>query len=196
MVANRGGSVLSVWSSLFIWKCLHSGTLKANKFESKTPDFRLSVTLVLSEPESPAGLHKCSYIIGWRNTAADGFRHKIENWQDLHEIRRQLWKISISCKLFKVELNQLLFEGQYLRTRKITKIIYFGLGDLADNFWSYDTACHGIHCGIPEIQYTQYNLYNVYYGEWEEEDYEIAEKISNYWVKFIKYGNPNGDGFI
>lgn len=42
----------------------------------------------------------------------------------------------------------------------------------------------------------QSNLYNVYYGEWEEEDYEIAEKISNYWVKFIKYGNPNGDGFI
>ncbi|CAG9953301.1 unnamed protein product [Clonostachys rosea f. rosea IK726] len=88
-------------------------------------------SLVLCEPESPAELHKCSYIVDWRNTAADGFKHKIKNWQELFEIRRQLWKTSITCNLFKVELSKLLFESQYLRTRKITKIICFGLGDLA-----------------------------------------------------------------
>jgi carboxylesterase 2 len=67
--------------------------------------------------------------------------------------------------------------------------------------WTYlwDHAPPGQNAGaahMTEIQYTQYNLYNVYYGEWEEEDYEIAENMSNYWVNFIKHGNPNGDGLI
>ncbi|VUC36353.1 unnamed protein product [Clonostachys rosea] len=87
-------------------------------------------SLVLSEPKSPAELHKCSYVVGWRNTAADDFRHKIENWQEVFETRNQLWKTSITCKLFKAELSNLLFESQYLHTRKIAKIICFGLGDL------------------------------------------------------------------
>lgn len=49
---------------------------------------------------------------------------------------------------------------------------------------------------MTEIQYTQNNLYNVYYGQWEAEDYEIATKMNGYWVNFIKYGNPNGDGLV
>ncbi|CAH0053823.1 unnamed protein product [Clonostachys solani] len=85
--------------------------------------------LVLYEPETPEELHKCSYIIGWRNTAGDGFQHKIENWHELFEIRSQLWNTSITCKSLKMELSKLLFESQYLRTRKITKVICFGLGD-------------------------------------------------------------------
>lgn len=49
---------------------------------------------------------------------------------------------------------------------------------------------------MTEIQYTQYNLYNVYYGAWEADDYAIAEKMSGYWSNFIKTGNPNGDGLV
>lgn len=49
---------------------------------------------------------------------------------------------------------------------------------------------------MTEIQYSQNNLYNVYYGEWLAEDYAIATKMSTYWVNFIKTGNPNGDDVV
>jgi carboxylesterase 2 len=49
---------------------------------------------------------------------------------------------------------------------------------------------------MTEIQYTQNNLYNVYYGAWQAEDYQIATKMSKYWVNFIKTGNPNGEGVV
>lgn len=67
--------------------------------------------------------------------------------------------------------------------------------------WTYlwDHAPPGQDAGaahMTEIQYTQNNLYNVYYGQWEEEDYQIATKMNNYWVNFIKYGNPNGEGLV
>ncbi|PSR82430.1 Alpha/Beta hydrolase protein [Coniella lustricola] len=44
-----------------------------------------------------------------------------------------------------------------------------------------------------EIQYTLANLYYKQYA-WEAEDYAIAAVMSDYWVNFIKTGNPNGDG--
>ncbi|KAH6986736.1 Alpha/Beta hydrolase protein [Ilyonectria destructans] len=67
--------------------------------------------------------------------------------------------------------------------------------------WTYlwDHAPPGQGAGaahMTEIQYTQNNMYNVYYGQWEEDDYEIAIKMNDYWVNFIKYGNPNGDGLV
>ncbi|KAL1606445.1 hypothetical protein SLS60_003849 [Paraconiothyrium brasiliense] len=61
----------------------------------------------------------------------------------------------------------------------------------------WDHAPPGQNAGaahMTEIQYTQNNLYNVYYGNWTSEDYQIATKMNGYWVNFIKYGNPNGDG--
>ncbi|KAJ3539607.1 hypothetical protein NM208_g2977 [Fusarium decemcellulare] len=77
----------------------------------------------------------------------------------------------------------------------------YWLSNRTSPVWTYlwDHAPPGQNAGaahMTEIQYTQYNLYNVYYGEWEEEDYEIAEKMSNYWVNFIKHGNPNGNGLV
>lgn len=65
--------------------------------------------------------------------------------------------------------------------------------------WTYlwDHAPPGQDSGaahMTEIMYTQNNLYNVYYGQWEADDYAISEKMSGYWANFIKYGNPNGDG--
>lgn len=63
--------------------------------------------------------------------------------------------------------------------------------------WLWDHAPPGQDAGaahMTEIQYTQNNLYNVYYGQWEADDYAIAETMSGYWANFIKTGNPNGDG--
>lgn len=67
--------------------------------------------------------------------------------------------------------------------------------------WTYlwDHAPPGQSGGaahMTEIQYTQNNLYNVYYGQWQADDYVIADKMSGYWGNFIKYGNPNGDGLV
>ncbi|KAH8895939.1 alpha/beta-hydrolase [Thozetella sp. PMI_491] len=67
--------------------------------------------------------------------------------------------------------------------------------------WTYlwDHAPPGQSQGaahMTEIQYTQNNLYNVYYGEWQEEDYQISTKMNSYWVNFIKNGDPNGDGLV
>ncbi|KAH8646344.1 Alpha/Beta hydrolase protein [Xylariales sp. PMI_506] len=67
--------------------------------------------------------------------------------------------------------------------------------------WTYlwDHAPPGQNAGaahMTEIQYTQNNLYNVYYGDWEEDDYQIASIMNAYWVNFIKYGDPNGEGLV
>ncbi|EOO00587.1 putative carboxylesterase protein [Phaeoacremonium minimum UCRPA7] len=63
--------------------------------------------------------------------------------------------------------------------------------------WTYlwDHAPPGQTAGaahMTEIQYTQNNLYNVYYGQWEDDDYQISTRMNSYWVNFIKFGNPNG----
>lgn len=63
----------------------------------------------------------------------------------------------------------------------------------------WDHAPPGQNAGaahMTEIQYTQNNLYNVYYGQWLPEDYQIAAKMSTYWVNFIKTGDPNGHGVV
>lgn len=63
--------------------------------------------------------------------------------------------------------------------------------------WLWTHAPPGQDAGaahMTEIQYTQNNLYNVYYGQWEADDYQIADTMNGYWVNFIKTGNPNGDG--
>lgn len=48
---------------------------------------------------------------------------------------------------------------------------------------------------MTEIQYSQNNLYNMYFP-YEAEDFAIAEIMNAYWVNFIKTGNPNGDGLV
>ncbi|KAJ5698415.1 carboxylesterase [Penicillium macrosclerotiorum] len=42
-----------------------------------------------------------------------------------------------------------------------------------------------------EINYVLNNLYSTD-KPWKAEDYEIAEKMKDYWANFIKTGNPNG----
>ncbi|KAI1099534.1 Alpha/Beta hydrolase protein [Jackrogersella minutella] len=75
----------------------------------------------------------------------------------------------------------------------------YWLSNRTSPVWTYlwDHAPPGQSAGaahMTEIQYTQNNLYNVYYGQWQAEDYQIATKMNAYWVNFIKYGNPNGNG--
>ncbi len=75
----------------------------------------------------------------------------------------------------------------------------YWLSNRTSPVWTYlwDHAPPGQNAGaahMTEIQYSQNNLYNVYYGEWEAEDYQIATTMNGYWVNFIKNGNPNGDG--
>ncbi|THV71265.1 alpha/beta-hydrolase [Aureobasidium pullulans] len=45
-----------------------------------------------------------------------------------------------------------------------------------------------------EINYVLNNLYDTTQYTWETIDYAIAATMNSYWVNFIKYGNPNGQG--
>ncbi|KAI0166573.1 Alpha/Beta hydrolase protein [Xylariaceae sp. FL1272] len=77
----------------------------------------------------------------------------------------------------------------------------YWLSNRTSPVWTYlwDHAPPGQSAGaahMTEIQYTQNNLYNVYYGAWEAEDYQIAATMNGYWVNFIKNGDPNGAGLV
>ncbi|KAI3393879.1 hypothetical protein diail_3522 [Diaporthe ilicicola] len=50
--------------------------------------------------------------------------------------------------------------------------------------------------GTQQIQYTQNKLYNVYYSEWDAEDYQIATIMNSYWVNFIKNGDPHVERLV
>jgi len=47
-----------------------------------------------------------------------------------------------------------------------------------------------------EINYVLNNLYDTIDKAWTAEDYTIAHKMNQYWVNFIKSGNPNGRGLV
>lgn len=50
----------------------------------------------------------------------------IEHSKSLFETRRQSWNNSITCDLFRAQLQRLLSTGK----RRITKVVCFGLGDI------------------------------------------------------------------
>lgn len=50
----------------------------------------------------------------------------IEYSKSLFETKRQLWNSSITCELFRAQLQRLLNTGK----RRITKVVCFGLGDM------------------------------------------------------------------
>lgn len=47
-----------------------------------------------------------------------------------------------------------------------------------------------------EINYVLNNLYDTTDKDWTSEDFTIAKTMNQYWVNFIKYGNPNGKGLV
>lgn len=58
---------------------------------------------------------------------AGEFRGNIEDWEKLFEVKSQLWNASITCNSFKQRLEEALA----IKGAKVTKIICFGLGDIA-----------------------------------------------------------------
>ncbi|KAH7248383.1 hypothetical protein B0J15DRAFT_527559 [Fusarium solani] len=81
--------------------------------------------LVASKPDGSSETYYCSYLVGWRNQLMRDFCGNIEDWTRLFETKRQLWNRSITCESFKSRLRKLL------AARKVTKIVCFGLGDMA-----------------------------------------------------------------
>jgi carboxylesterase 2 len=47
-----------------------------------------------------------------------------------------------------------------------------------------------------EINYVLNNLYDTTDKAWAAGDYTIARTVNQYWVNFIKFGNPNGRGLV
>lgn len=59
----------------------------------------------------------------------------------------------------------------------------------AANQWAWHTsemwyAFDSIREGVPEVR------------QWRDWDYELAEKMNQYWSNFIKTGDPNGEGLV
>ncbi|KAJ6096925.1 carboxylesterase [Penicillium sp. IBT 16267x] len=70
-------------------------------------------------------------------------------------------------------------------------------GAKSSKVWSYfwDHAPPGQTSGAYHESEINYVLNNLYATDkpWAAEDYEIAKKMNDYWVNFIKNGNPNGE---
>jgi carboxylesterase 2 len=67
--------------------------------------------------------------------------------------------------------------------------------DVPRSTYTYSKAAHGARFGSyhgAEIPYCFNNLYAQTDHEWTDVDYDVADQVSDYWVNFVKYGNPNG----
>jgi hypothetical protein len=89
--------------------------------------FRDYWKLVQGDTAGPPEAIYCSQLIEWRSFLAQDFRGNIENWQRLFEAKTHLWKASITCDSFRQQLRDRLSTPGI----KITKILCFGLGDIA-----------------------------------------------------------------
>ncbi|KAH6657467.1 hypothetical protein BKA67DRAFT_189388 [Truncatella angustata] len=81
--------------------------------------------LTAGKPEGPSETYYCSYLVGWQNQLRRDFRGNIQGWQRLFETKMKLWNASVTCESFKSLV------GKVLATHKVTKIVCFGLGDMA-----------------------------------------------------------------
>lgn len=75
--------------------------------------------------DGPPGTHYCSYLIDWKNHAESDFRGNVDGWESIYQTKRQLWNQSGSCESFRLQLRELLV------SHRVTKIVCFGLGDIA-----------------------------------------------------------------
>ncbi|KND89126.1 hypothetical protein TOPH_06197 [Tolypocladium ophioglossoides CBS 100239] len=81
-------------------------------------------TLVHSEPDGPLETYYCSYLVDWRNQTHRQFEMPIKGYKLALQEKWQLWNESVTCESFKKHLRELL------GTRKVNKVVCFGLGDL------------------------------------------------------------------
>ncbi|KAI1461516.1 hypothetical protein F4805DRAFT_235383 [Annulohypoxylon moriforme] len=82
--------------------------------------------LVRIKPDGPPETYLCPYLLEWRNQTIPRYEGAIEYSKSLFEEKRQLWNNSITCELFRAQLQRLLDIGK----RRITKVVCFALGDM------------------------------------------------------------------
>lgn len=77
-----------------------------------------------TRPDGSPDTYHCSYLVDWSNQTARRFRGLMENSSSVFNEKRSSWETSTSCTLLRSQL------GRLLGTRKVTKVICFGLGDM------------------------------------------------------------------
>ncbi|TEY42657.1 hypothetical protein BOTCAL_0387g00120 [Botryotinia calthae] len=80
--------------------------------------------LVKEQPIGPTGTYHCSYLVEWSNQTVRNFRKSKEKQDQIFENNKLFWNNSKTCRALRSLLEELL------DTRKVTKIIGFGLGDM------------------------------------------------------------------
>ncbi|SPO07514.1 uncharacterized protein DNG_10208 [Cephalotrichum gorgonifer] len=81
--------------------------------------------LVFGEFDGPPGTFYCSYLVDWKNQVQRDFHGNVDGWETLFQTKQQLWKESATCESFRLQLRKLL------ASHRVTKIVCFGLGDIA-----------------------------------------------------------------
>lgn len=84
--------------------------------------------LVRTKPDGPLETYNCTYLVDWTNQTLRNYEGPIENIQLLFKTTQKRWETSETCRAFTAQCHKLL--GSYSSTKRVTKIICFGLGDL------------------------------------------------------------------
>ncbi|KFH48287.1 hypothetical protein ACRE_007560 [Hapsidospora chrysogenum ATCC 11550] len=80
--------------------------------------------LVKEQPDGPTETYLCSYLVDWKNRTSRDFRAVIDDPRAIFAEVQLRWRQSSSCALLRRQL------GALLGTKKVTKLICFGLGDM------------------------------------------------------------------
>jgi hypothetical protein len=87
--------------------------------------------LVRSQPDGPAEIYNCTYIIEWINQTRQNYEGPIPNARELLGSGRKRWEESQIYSAFVSQFRELLVKSvENGATKKVTKLICFGLGDL------------------------------------------------------------------
>jgi hypothetical protein len=100
------------------------------KFTFRTPyiKFQEYWRLVRTPPDGPPGTYLCTYLVDWTNQTVRDYEGPIENLRLLFKTSRERWHESKTHEVFTSQFRELLAGDG--KTRRTTKIICFGLGDL------------------------------------------------------------------
>ncbi|KAI0843564.1 hypothetical protein F5Y06DRAFT_291479 [Hypoxylon sp. FL0890] len=111
--------------------------------------------LVKEEPEGPPETHLCSYLVDWENQIVRDYEGQIENARLLFAQTIKSWNPSRTCASFGERIVSLL------GTKKVTKIVCFGLGDItrkAPEWWKarHSPRSHEFEARIIESRMIQH----------------------------------------
>ncbi|KAI0187981.1 hypothetical protein EV127DRAFT_343418 [Xylaria flabelliformis] len=85
--------------------------------------------LVHSKPDVSVEACSCTYLVDWTNQTVRNYEGPIQNPELLFANSRQQWHASAAFQAFIPKFFKLL-EGDGNATKKVTKIVCFGLGDM------------------------------------------------------------------